>query len=90
MEQINVLGLLMVGFIGKIYPTEMIVRCFEYFVVSRALYRRICKDFQIPLRSNPDSLDIEIHCVTLNTIKRCLEKFLSSKENASYLLMRFM
>ena len=31
-----------------IYPTHMIIRCFEYFAVSRALYSRLCKDYQLP------------------------------------------
>ena len=47
-EQIKTLGLIMMGCIGKVYPTQMIVRCFEYFAVSRALYKRLCNDFQLP------------------------------------------
>ena len=30
------------------YPTEMITRCFEYFAISRAVYSRLCKDYQLP------------------------------------------
>ena len=47
-EHLHVMGLLIMGCFGKIYPTQMITRCFEYFFVSRALYSRLCKDYQLP------------------------------------------
>ena len=47
-QHLTVMGLFVIGCIGKIYPTNMIVRCFEYFAVSRALYSRLCKDYQLP------------------------------------------
>ena len=31
-----------------VYSLAMIVRAFMYFATSRALYRRTCKDFQLP------------------------------------------
>ena len=47
-EHLTVMGLLIMGCIGKVYPAQMIVRCFEYFAISRALYSRLCKDYQLP------------------------------------------
>ena len=32
----------------KLYSTEMIMRAFEYFSTSRALYSRIAQDYQLP------------------------------------------
>ena len=47
-EHLHVMALMMMGLVGKIYPVKMITRCFEYFATSRALYTRLCKDYQLP------------------------------------------
>ena len=46
LNQLSVSGKKTVG--KSIYPPEMISRAFEYFCISRSLYDRLCKDFQLP------------------------------------------
>lgn len=47
-QHLEVAALFTLGCFGTIYPTSMIVRCFEYFARSRALYSRLCKDYNWP------------------------------------------
>ena len=47
-QHLHMMGLLIVGCFAKIYTTETITRCFEYFAIARTLYSRLCKDYQLP------------------------------------------
>jgi len=46
MEHVNVMS--KTKFATKVYPVETVVRAFEYFATSRALYNRLRDDYKLP------------------------------------------
>ena len=75
-KQISVMSPKPVG--KEIYVAEEIVRTFEYFVTSRALYNRLRKDFQLLSITTLTRLTSEISKIDENTFLQSVFKNLES------------
>ena len=75
-KQISVMSPKSVG--TEIYGPEEIVRAFEYFATSRALYNRLRKDFQLPSITTLTRLTSKISKIDENTFLQSVFKNVAS------------